>query len=83
MNTGERHGRGGGSKGKEPKMHGASKGSGATKQTSSYKGSSDPRFSGAAKGGGKTKQTGTTKGSGSTKQYGAYKKGETRYAGAL
>ena len=69
--------------GKEPKTHGASKGSGTTKQTMSYKGTSDPRFSGTSKPGGSTKQTGTVKRSGETKQYGNYKNGSTRYAGAL
>ena len=71
------------SSGKNPKAHGAYKGSGTTKQTSSYKGSADPRYSGAADSGGKTKQSASFKGSGSTKQHGNYKKGSTRYAGAL
>lgn len=83
MNAGERHSRGGGSTKKSPKEHGTYERGGDAKQTMSYKGKADPRFSGTSKPGGSTKQTGTVKRSGETKQYGNYKKGSTRYAGAL
>ena len=83
MNAEERHTRGGGSNKKPPKMHGASKGSGTTKQTSSYRGSSDPRYSGAIGSGSGTKQSGSIKGTKETKQAGVYRKGGTTYSGVL
>lgn len=68
---------------KAPKMHGAYKGSGTTKQTMSYRGSADPAYSGTAKSGSGTKQTGTIKGTKETKQAGVYRRGGTSYSGAL
>lgn len=68
---------------KAPRMHGASKGSGTTNQTLSYRGKADPRYSGAVGSGGSTKQTGTIKGTKETKQMGVYRRGGTSYSGAL
>ena len=68
---------------KTAKMHGAYKGSGTTKQTSSYRGTTDPRYSGATKSGSGTKQTGSVKGTKETKQAGVYRRGGTSYSGAL